>query len=271
MMDSRAIARRLVPNWLVTAIWRLVSKFTAAQQLVFERWLRVSTTGHLDLRDVGLAQEERVFYEGCQWLPVRRVLKTLNPGPEDVFVDLGSGKGQALLIAGRLPFARVLGVDLVPILTEQAQRNIAVARPRLKAREVHALSADALTWEIPDDLSVLYLYCPFTGELFRSVMERVFGSYDRRARRLHIVYTFPWEHNWLLSTQRVVVRDVLPAHWPPKPWWWRTGWVTVIYRVVGAGEGGSAVPRVRRRYLRPAAALKRWGYPNDNVFRLLRK
>jgi SAM-dependent methyltransferase len=269
--DSRAIVRRLTPTRLVDGLWAAWRGITGLQQQVFERWLGVSTTGHLYLDDLGLAEEGRVFYEGCQWLPIRRALKTLRPGPDDVFVDIGSGKGQAVLIAAQLPFGRVLGVELADVLNREARHNIEAARPRLKAREVQALSADALTWEIPDDLSALYMYCPFTGELFQAVMRRIFESYDHRPRRLHIVYTFPWEHDWLLGTGRVVVQDVFPAEWPPKPWWWRTGWVTVIYRVLEPGKGGPGIPEVRRRFLRPAAALERWSEPNGNVFRLLRE
>jgi SAM-dependent methyltransferase len=270
MVNSREIARTLTPTPLVDGVWEFWRGIGNIQQAVFERWLGVSTVGHHDLDQVGLADEGRVFYEGSQWIPVHRALRTLRPGLDDVLVDLGSGKGQAVLIAARLPFGRVLGVELVPALSQEARHNIARARPRLRAGEVEVVTADALTWEIPRDLSVVYLYCPFTGDLFHSVMERIFASYDECPRRLHIVYTFPWEHNWLMGSGRVTVQDVLPAEWPPKPWWWRGGWVTVIYRVLGPREGGPSVPRVRRRFLRPAAALERWGSSNDNVFRLMR-
>jgi SAM-dependent methyltransferase len=240
------------------------------QQLVFERWLGVSTGGHVYLDDLGLGDADRAFYEGCQWLPTRRALRSLRPGPRDVFADLGSGKGQALLIAGRLPYARVIGVELADNLSRAAERNIAEARPRLKAATVEAVTADVLTWEIPDDLSVVYMFCPFTDELFERTAERIYASYDAHPRSLHIVYSYPWEHNRLISRGRVLVEDVLPAQWPAKPWWWRTGWVTVIYRVVAAGQGAAGVPPVRRRFLRPQRALERWSATNDQTFELVR-
>ncbi len=244
-------------------------KVTDVQQSVFDRLLHVSTTGHLYLDQVGLGAPDRAFYLGSQWIPVRRALKSLHPGPDDVLVDLGAGKGRAVLIAGRLPFGRVIGVELAPVLAEEARRNVAAAGPRLRAGQVEVITADALTWEVPDDLSVVFLFSPFIGDLFNSVLGRIFESFDARPRRLNIVYMFPWKHNWLLDSGRVVVRDVLPAEWPPKPWWWRTGWVTVIYQVVGPGEGGSGAPHVRRRFLRPTAALEHWSSPNDQVFRLV--
>jgi hypothetical protein len=98
----------------------------------------------------------------------------------------------------------------------------------------------------------------------------VFESYDRNPRTLRIVYVFPWEHNWLISSGRVVLEDMRPAQWPAKPWWWRSAWVILVYRVVGPGEGGPVVPDVRRRLFRPRRAVQRWSAPNDQRFRIVR-
>ncbi len=270
MRGLRPLLRAAVPAPLRRLVWRSHDWAAELQQRVFERRLGARTSGHLYLDDVGQASEGRAFYEGCQWLPVRRVLASLRPGPDDVFVDLGSGKGQALLIAGLLPFGRVVGVELVDELTTAAQRNIDAARPRLRASSVEAVTADVLEWPVPDDLSVVFLYCPFTGPLFAAAMERIFASYDRNPRPLHLVYAYPWEHNWLLRSGRVVVEDVRPAQWPTTPWWWRSGWSVVTYRVVGPGAGGPGVPDVRRRLFRPRRALRKWGGPHDHVFKLVR-
>lgn len=268
---SRALLKAALPHRARRAAWAGRERLAELQQQAFERRLGgVQTGGHLYLDDIGEDPADRGFYERCHWLPVRRALKRLDPGPSDVFVDLGSGKGQALLIAGLMPYGRVVGVDLVDELTQAAQRNIARARPRLVANEVEAVTADVLEWEVPDDLSVLFLYSPFMGEIFHRALERIFESYDRRPRPLHIVYDFPWEHNWLVSTGRVVVEDVAPAQWPAPPWWYRTGWALVTYRVVGRGEGGPGAPDLPRRPLRPRAAVERWSAPNDHVFRLTR-
>src|ERR1700754_2580229 len=40
------------------------------------------------------------------------------------FVDLGSGKGRALLLASRFPFRRIVGVEIAPELSRVAAANI---------------------------------------------------------------------------------------------------------------------------------------------------
>lgn len=265
---SRALLRAAVPKPVRTLSYDAAQLLSEAQQRVFERMLGVRTSGHA-YHEEGMPTE-RFFYEGCEWLPVRRALRSLSPGPDDVFVDYGSGKGQALLIAGRLPYRRVIGVEFADDLHQDAEANLSAARPRLRCKDVSSVSADVLEWEVPDDLTTVFLYSPFIGELFQQSMKRLFASYDRAPRPLRLVYDYPWEHDWLMSTGRVVVEDVLPAQWPAKPWWWRSSWVIVVYRVVGPGEGGPGVPDVRRRLFRPHRALERWSRPNGNRFMLSR-
>ncbi|MDP9384499.1 MAG: class I SAM-dependent methyltransferase [Actinomycetota bacterium] len=266
----RPLLRRIVPRPARRALWAATYGAQELQQRAFEKRLGVSTSGHVYFEGETGLQGENAFYEGCQWLPVRRALRSLDPGPHDVFADLGSGKGQALLIAGRLPYGRVIGVDLMDELTRDANANIAQARPRLRAGHVEAVTADVLEWPVPDDLSVVFLFSPFLGEVFDGAMRRIFDSYDRNPRRLHIVYDYPWEHNRLLATGRVVLVDVLPSQWPARPWWWRTGNAIPIYRVVGEGERRPAVPALRRRLFRPRRAIEQWSGPNDRRYTLER-
>jgi len=252
-------------------LWSGTEWVEGLQQRVFERRLGVSTSGRTYLDEAGIADEAGgVFYEGCQWIPVRRALRALRPGPGDVFVDLGSGKGQALLIAGQLPFGRVTGVELLDSLTQVARGNLQRARARLQPGSLEAVTADVLEWPVPDDLSVVFMYCPFTDELFEQAMDRIFASYDRNPRPLHIVYVFPWEHDRLMRSGRLAVADVRPAQWPAKPWWWHSAWVIVTYRVVGPGEGGPGAPTLPRKLLRPRRAIERWSRPNGHHFRLMR-
>ena len=110
---------------------------------LFDLILGVSTSGS----SVGTG--ENMAYERSPWLSVRRALRDLSPSPPDVFVDLGSGKGKVLLIAGRLPYRRVVGVEIDPKLSSTARRNVQQARNRLQAKEIRSVTANVLEWVIP--------------------------------------------------------------------------------------------------------------------------
>jgi hypothetical protein len=185
-------------------------------------------------------------------------------------VDLGCGKGRVLLIAGRLPYRRAIGVEIDEALARHAQGNVQQARSRLRARHVESVNASVLEWRIPDDTSVIFMFNPFIGQTFRSAMGLVFESYDRSPRELRIVYQFPWEHDWLLSTGRATVQSVRPSGWPALPGWWRRGDVIVCYRITAApADGRPHDGQSRSRPTRPAGrrrAAERWSRPNGHRF-----
>ena len=51
-------------------------------------------------------------------------LHPLAPIERTVFLDVGAGKGRAMLVASEYPFLRVEGVELNPKLADIARRNI---------------------------------------------------------------------------------------------------------------------------------------------------
>jgi SAM-dependent methyltransferase len=255
---------------IVTPISRLKQFFGSlpdmTQGYAFDRFLGVSTREPvLTTSSVFAVGGENCPYSGAQWIPVQRALKDLTSGSADAFVDLGAGKGKALLIAGRLPYRRAIGVEIDEDLSRDSRRNVQRAGSRLRAQLVESINASVLEWPIPDEISVVFMHNPFIGQTFHSAIGHIFESYDRRPRDLHIVYQYPWEHDWLLSTNRVRVESVRPSSWPALPGWWQSGHVIVCYRVAGAHEGGWSRPAGASRGRRRRAA-DHWSRPNGHRF-----
>lgn len=235
------------------------------QRRAFELRFGVRTRGRAYLEDRGLGADERFCYQSSDWIATRRALRRLRPGPDDVLADLGCGKGPAVVLAARFPFRKVIGVELAPDLAAVARANVERARRHLRAREIEIVAADILTWPIPTDVSIVYLYSPVVGDHFSQLATRLLESFDEQPRPLRIVYNYPWEHNRLLATGRVRVLDVVPGRWPAKPRWWDRDEVIVTYSVTPA-SGAEAPPA-----LESGPALARWSGPNDTVFRLDRQ
>ena len=151
------------------------------------------------------------------WLPLYLVLRSLRVGPGDVMVDIGSGAGRALLVASRLPFDRIVGVELLPAMHALASRNLAGFRLRRRA-PVELVQADATAYPLPDDATVLFFYNSFDDEPFRRLMAGVFASLGRRPRRLRLVYVNPKEHDWLIATGRCRLYRVQRGWRPTRQW-----------------------------------------------------
>jgi predicted RNA methylase len=235
------------------------AKFYGLQQRLFDLYLGTSTAGRGDLDGPGRPADS-LPYEGCQWPAVSHALRELRPNDSEVFVDFGAGKGKALLIAGRLPYQRVVGVEADDELAVVARRNIAKAGRRLRAGRTECLTASVLGWPVPEDSSIFFMYNPFLGETFRHAVSAVFESYDKHPRKLHLVYQYPREHNWLISTGRVVVENVRPMRWPARRRWWvdEDEKVIVTYHVIGEG-GQMPVAGCLPRERAASEAMLRWG------------
>lgn len=172
--------------------------------LVLERARRLRTSERVPLAALGLGHPERVDYQPSGWLSLRALLRPEEVGPADVFADIGAGMGRVVYQAARrYPLKRVIGVELSPDLAEQARANIERHRSRLRCGDVEIETSDALTWEVPDDLTIAYMFRPFTGATFERMAERLIASYDRAPRRLRILYVNPEEHESLMATGRV--------------------------------------------------------------------
>jgi SAM-dependent methyltransferase len=116
------------------------------------------------------------------------------------FVDLGSGKGRALLLASEYPFRQVLGVELSPELDRIARSNIACYTQRSPQPQapVTAILGDAATFTWPEGPLLLYLWNSFTEPVMEQVIRNLHKSLAQVPRQLYLIYIHP-ELETLLS------------------------------------------------------------------------
>lgn len=177
----------------------------------FEWMLGLDTAGRIRLDDLGVAGAGRENYSPVSWAALRRALPR-GLGPGDVLLDLGAGKGRMLFMAARHPVRRVIGVEISPELAAVARANLRAAAPRLRCRRVEVVMADAATHPVPDDVTVVHMFNPFSGPVMTAAIDRVLESIDRSPRSVRLVYSNPREagHEALLATGRA--RLVRQAH-----------------------------------------------------------
>ena len=107
-----------------------------------------------------------------------------------VFVDLGSGKGRALLLALSFPFRRIVGVEFALEFHLIAQTNLLrfAAATNINVGRVTLIRDDATEFELPTEPLVIYLYNPFNDQVMKKVADRVLKSHIDHPRPIYIVY-----------------------------------------------------------------------------------
>ncbi|MGI8921057.1 MAG: methyltransferase domain-containing protein [Solirubrobacteraceae bacterium] len=175
----------------------------ALEEVRYERRLGTSTGGSHSLEELHLNPVDRVRYEPSSWRILRRILDPSEVDGSDVFLDLGSGKGRVVLqAAADYGFGKIIGVELAPALHALAESNLAAAAPRLPRRNVRLVCADAASFELPDDVTVVFMNNPFGGEVLRGALGQLLASLDRRPRRVRLIYAHPEHKRELLATER---------------------------------------------------------------------
>jgi SAM-dependent methyltransferase len=183
---------------------------------------------------LGHAGPDRNSYAPTPWGLLGQMLPADEVSEEDVFLDLGCGMGRIVLEAAlRYPFARVEGVELAPRLAAIAREVLRRNQHRLRCRGWKIVTSDVLDYCVADDVTIAYLYDPFTGPIFDAAIERLEASVERRPRRLRVVYVVPQESERLQRAGvevrsgsfgllksgamfRYLVCDLLPARVPSR-------------------------------------------------------
>ena len=108
------------------------------------------------------------------------------------FVDLGCGKGRAVMMATPLGFREVIGVELNPALASTAKRNLERwRRRRMVLSPAHVLAGDATEFQFPAGHCLLYLFNPFAEPVVRKLISSLEQQFGDRPGDLEVLYFNP--------------------------------------------------------------------------------
>ena len=148
----------------------------------FDRKHGVETSSMLQISELDVGDNVGALaYQACSPALLRHTLSQLSVDRTMSFIDIGCGKGRALIVASQYPFANVIGVELSPKLVEVARDNM--RRAGVAAR---VIESDARTFELPDGDLVLFFYNPFVPRVLEEVLTRM-GPFAQ-GRRLFVIF-----------------------------------------------------------------------------------
>ena len=108
------------------------------------------------------------------------------------FVDLGCGKGRAVMMASAFGFHEVVGVELHAALARIAEANVAVWSGAGRAVcPVRIVCRDATEFVFPAGACLLYLFHPFTAPVLERLIERIAAQFAGRPGLLDLIYFNP--------------------------------------------------------------------------------
>lgn len=148
------------------------------------------------LSDLEIPSPNWIFGEDYSPIPpdqFKRIFASLSLNFEEfVFVDFGSGKGRALLLASELPFKKIIGIEFSPQLHAVAQSNIKkYASPTQLCNSLESINMDFTQFQIPLEPCVLYFLDPCRAIIHLQILENIRKSWKAFPRKIVIVYIAP--------------------------------------------------------------------------------
>lgn len=115
-------------------------------------------------------------YEAIDPIILQEVLATLGDDRANAtFLDLGCGKGRALIVAAEAGFGRVIGVELSAKLASRAKKNI----KKMKMSNVEIVNEDALAFNFDIPNLTLYMFNPFGPAVMRGLVAAIQHANNR--------------------------------------------------------------------------------------------
>jgi SAM-dependent methyltransferase len=189
--------------------------------------LRIKMRG-IDLRwttleESDLSAERSYRYSDSGGPDLEELLDTLKISPSDAVLDLGCGKGGALITLAKYPFAKVDGVEISPKLADIASANMT----KLQISNSAIYCSDAADFTNLDSYSHFYMYNPFPQAVTQRVLQNIQSSVRRRARRGTLIYKNAVFHNLVLDAgfRKVSGTQIIHPDYPPFSVYAADSWV----------------------------------------------
>ena len=118
---------------------------------------------------------------------------------KSAFVDVGAGKGRAMLLAAELPFRRIVGVELHPALAAAARRNVERYSAQHAAPAMRVEEADVMRLRMPAGPCCVFLFNPFDLVLMDRFLDKVTRDFRGREDDLDLLYVNDEQRDLLLQ------------------------------------------------------------------------
>lgn len=178
---------------------KLTGAFT--MDLLFDWKYGTDTMRWVEKEDLGPESEPESFqhsycYKATRARPFRRLLKELDLPKDSNFIDIGAGKGRALLLASHYGFRKVIGVEFSPELCAVARKNVASYARKVNLKTpIEIVQADATKQAFGPEDGVFYLFNPFDAVLLEKFLSNIKQSLAKHPRRAWLIYGDPQHHD----------------------------------------------------------------------------
>jgi hypothetical protein len=171
-------------------VQRIIDSSVVLENWWFDSYHNVDTAPQIsEQRERGWTKDTTNFhYVPIRPKSIRRALRNLpvKDCRDYTFIDFGSGKGRAVLMAAKHGFRKLRAIELRKELHEQACSNFCRCR-NLDSCNMESININAAEYEFPNQKLVLFFFNPFGRQVMEAVLENLGASLDCHFRDVWVI------------------------------------------------------------------------------------
>ena len=112
---------------------------------------------------------DNLIYGETPWYSIHKILKYINPGPNDVFYDLGSGRGKVAFFVSVFFKIKAIGIDLIPTFIKNSEN----LQKQLNLDDVKFTKGNFIDMDISDGTIFYIAGTCFDDDMIDAVLEKI--------------------------------------------------------------------------------------------------
>jgi len=169
--------------------------FVIWHEIKGERKYQINTIGvdELDeLDEIGVDTSHASKYLPVDYFVLEKLMNFIKQFEnKEGFLDLGCGKGRALAVAAHFGFNPVIGLDFHPKLSTEAAQLTGTLKEEFPKTSFKVINNDAFYFEIPGNISTIFLFNPFDEVIMSGVIGNILKSQQITPRVIRVLYANP--------------------------------------------------------------------------------
>ena len=99
-----------------------------------------------------------------------------------VILDIGSGEGLPLCYFAQRGFKKVMGIEFSGDLVKISRTNLKLIEHKYNNFQWDIIEGDAYDYQIPDEVNVIWMFNPFSGDLLEKVLMNIQNAGQKRKK-----------------------------------------------------------------------------------------
>lgn len=181
--------------WYFAANWNpWLAFFLLRHEVKGEKKYGINTSRPAELKDLTIRKSDTRHssrYEAVNYYILENLLEKMTVFAEPGnFVDLGCGKGRAMVVAAHYGFKNIKGIDFAEEVCAEATQNMEALNGK-RGVNYSVICANVLDYPIQPEDTVFFMFNPFVNDTITAFLDKLEDSLLHHPRDVYFLYVSP--------------------------------------------------------------------------------